>query len=100
MRTNHKCLIHVTEPASGLAGRPAECHLLKVFHEEVGNDRWKQWAHGNSVRLFVELAIETEGGSEDKVEEPDVTLIELPTQKIRGIPKRHSREESDDIKTD
>jgi hypothetical protein len=35
MRPDHECVIHVTEPFRGLVGRPADCHLLKVFHEEV-----------------------------------------------------------------
>jgi hypothetical protein len=26
----------------------------------LGNDRWQQWAHGNSVHMFIELVIETE----------------------------------------
>jgi len=39
MGTNRECVIHLTEPPYGLEGRPTDCHLLKVFHEEVGNDR-------------------------------------------------------------
>jgi hypothetical protein len=32
-------VIHVTEPTCRLVGHPTECHFLKVFHEEDGNDR-------------------------------------------------------------
>jgi hypothetical protein len=39
MGPDHNCVIHVTDPTNGLEGHPAECHLYKVFHEEVGNDR-------------------------------------------------------------
>jgi len=39
MRSYHKCVIHIKEPASELAGCPAECHLLEVTCEEAGNDR-------------------------------------------------------------
>jgi hypothetical protein len=38
MRPDYECH-HVTEPTHGLLGHPAECHLLKVYHKEVGNDR-------------------------------------------------------------
>jgi len=41
--------IHVMEPTCGLEGHPAECHLLKVFHEEVGNGRWQWWTQANFV---------------------------------------------------
>jgi len=69
MRPDHECVIHVMEPTYGPLSHHAECYLLKVFHEEVGNNRWQLWTHGNSVHLFLDLAIETEGGgSEDVVE--------------------------------
>jgi len=50
----------VTEKTSGLLGHPTECHLLKMFHEEVGNDRRQRWAHDDSVRRLVELVVEIE----------------------------------------
>jgi hypothetical protein len=34
---DRKCVIHIMETVSGLVGCPAECHLLKVFLEEVVN---------------------------------------------------------------
>jgi len=52
------------------------------------------------LRLFVELAVETEeGGSDDIVEQSDV-LIKLPAEKIKGIPIQHPREDRYDIKAD
>jgi len=38
MGPDHKCVIHVMEPTCGHEGHPAESHLLKIFHEEAGND--------------------------------------------------------------
>jgi hypothetical protein len=34
------------------------------------------------------------------VEQFDVAIIELPTQKIQGIPSNHPHEERDNIKAD
>jgi hypothetical protein len=34
-----KSVIHITVSAEGLMGSPIERHLLKVLHEEVGDDR-------------------------------------------------------------
>jgi hypothetical protein len=39
MRPDHEFVIHVTEPTLGLVDYYIECHLLKVFHEEVVTDR-------------------------------------------------------------
>lgn len=33
-----ECVIHVREPACGLVGHPAKCHLLRVLHKEVGSE--------------------------------------------------------------
>jgi len=37
MRPDHRLVIIVTEPADGVVGRPAECHVLKTLREEGGN---------------------------------------------------------------
>jgi hypothetical protein len=29
--------VHIMEPTEGLMGSPVECHLLEIFHEEVGD---------------------------------------------------------------
>jgi hypothetical protein len=39
MGPDHGCVIHVTEPTCMLVGHHTECHILKVLHKEVGNDR-------------------------------------------------------------
>jgi len=38
MRSDHKCVIHVTKPASEIVRRPAEGHLVTLFHEEEDSD--------------------------------------------------------------
>jgi hypothetical protein len=37
MKSDHKYVIYITEPADGVVGRPAECHVLKTLREEGGN---------------------------------------------------------------
>jgi hypothetical protein len=101
MMPYHKCVIHVIQLTSGLVGCPTKCHLLEVLHEENGNYRWQQWAHGNSDHLFAKLTIETEEQtSADVVEQFDFGFIKLLTQKIRWIPKCHPHEKWDDTKAD
>jgi hypothetical protein len=42
----------------GLVGSQVKRPLLEVLHIEGGNDR-RQWtAHGHTINLFVELALE------------------------------------------
>jgi len=38
MGPDHECVIQIREPTYGFVGC-SECHLLKVFHDEAGNDR-------------------------------------------------------------
>ena len=64
MWPDDESIINISIPASGL-----ECGLfysfrLEVFHVKVGDD-WREWrAHGDTVCLFVELAVDTEVGGE------------------------------------
>jgi hypothetical protein len=36
---DQECVIHIKESTCGLEGCLSECHIQKVFHAEVGNDR-------------------------------------------------------------
>jgi hypothetical protein len=42
MRLDDETVIHTMEAAEGLTGCPVECHFLRVFDEEVGDNK-KQW---------------------------------------------------------
>jgi hypothetical protein len=42
MGPDDETVIHIMEPAEGLMGCAAECHFLRVLHEEVGDNK-KQW---------------------------------------------------------
>jgi hypothetical protein len=53
-------VVHVAKSAEGFVGSQVKRPLLEVLHIEVGDDS-RQWkAHGHTIDLFVELAIESE----------------------------------------
>jgi hypothetical protein len=61
-------------------GCAAECHFLRVLHEEVGDNKKQWWTCGHIVSLFIELATEAEvWGGWDMAEEPQDILRKMLT---------------------
>jgi hypothetical protein len=53
MGPDDESVIHITKPAERLMGCLVERHLLKVLHEEFGDNR-RQWqTHSQAVGLYV-----------------------------------------------
>jgi hypothetical protein len=76
------CVTNVIKPTEGLMGRPRKSRLLKVLHEEDGNDR-AQWQTHSHISLLIELAIEAEKGrSQDMTEESQGITFKLSTQEV------------------
>ena len=54
MRSNDKSIIHVSLPQFGVKVHCCECHILKIFHKEVGNYLYMLYSI-KSTRLLMGL---------------------------------------------
>jgi len=60
MWPDDESITNISIPARGLVCGLFYSFHLEVFHVKVGDD-WREWrAHGDTVCLFVELAIDTD----------------------------------------
>jgi hypothetical protein len=53
-------VVRIMKPAEGLVGSQVKRPLLEILHIEVGSDLGQWRAHGHTIDLFLELAIEAE----------------------------------------
>lgn len=62
MKPDEGGVINVTKSAEGLVGHLLKSYLLKVLHDEAGNDKGQWQTHSHTISLFIELATKAEKG--------------------------------------
>ena len=99
MRPTHIGVIHIPFPPFRSKGEGSKGKLFEVLYEKVGNDRRKRRAHGYSLDLLINDALEGEkSGSEAQLHQTGDLHIGLALHNLDGIRDWDLGEERDHIK--